>query len=186
MHTAAPLATPPARVIVIETERLQLAHLQPADASFIVELLNDPDWLRYIGDRGVRSEADALAYIANGPGAMIARHGHGLYRVDRRSDGRALGICGLLKRDSLPDIDLGYAFLPAYRGQGYALEAAQACLQEARDRLRVPRVLAITTPANAASARVLLRLGMRLDRQQVFGGDTLDVYAIEFGSSGAA
>lgn len=173
-------------MIVLETERLQLAHLQPADADFIVELLNDRDWLRYIGDRGVRTREDALAYIANGPGAMIARHGHGLYRVDRRSDGRAIGICGLLKRDSLPDIDLGYAFLPAFRGQGYALEAARACLDEAANRLQAPRVLAITSPANAASARVLERLGMRLDRREAFGGEPLDVYALEVASSGGA
>lgn len=173
-------------MIVLETERLQLSHLQPADADFIVELLNDPDWLRYIGDRGVRTQEDAQAYIRNGPQAMIGQYGHGLYRVNRRSDGRAIGICGLLKRDSLPDIDLGYAFLPEFRGQGYALEAARACLGEARDRLGAKRVLAITTPSNVASARVLERLGMRLDRREALGGDPLDIYAIECPTSGGA
>lgn len=173
-------------MIVLETERLQLSHLQPADADFIVELLNDPDWLRYIGDRGVRTHEDAQAYIRNGPLAMISQYGHGLYRVSQRRDGRAIGICGLLKRDSLPDIDLGYAFLPEFRGQGYALEAARACLGEARDRLGAMRVLAITTPSNVASARVLERLGMRLDRREALGGDPLDIYAIEYPTSGGA
>lgn len=174
-------------MIVLQTERLQLAHLNDADAPFILELLNDPDWLLHIGDRGVRNLDDARAYIANGPGAMIARHGHGLYRVDRRADGAKLGLCGLIKRDSLPDVDLGYAFLPAARGQGYALEAAAAALAQARDLLRLPRLLAITAPANSASARLLEKLGMRLQERRRLSDDAdlVCVYQIDFAVDGA-
>ena len=92
------------------------------------ELLNDPDWLRFIGDKQVRSLDGARHYLRNGPMAMVEKHGHGLCCVERRSDGQALGMCGLIKRESLDDIDLGFAFLPAARGQGYAREAAAAVL----------------------------------------------------------
>lgn len=100
---------------MILSERLELRELTIADAPFIVELLNDPDFHRYIGDRGIRTLQDAENYIQQGPAVSYARHGHGLYLVARRSDGAKLGICGLIKRDTLPCEDIGYAFLPAYQ-----------------------------------------------------------------------
>lgn len=101
---------------MILSERLELRELTIVDAPFILELLNDGDFHRYIGDRGVRTLADAENYIQQGPAVSYARHGHGLYLVVRREDGARLGICGLIKRDTLPCEDIGYAFLPAWRG----------------------------------------------------------------------
>ncbi len=145
---------------MILSERLELRELTIADAPFIVELLNDPDFHRYIGDRGIRTLQDAENYIQQGPAVSYARHGHGLYLVARRSDGAKLGICGLIKRDTLPCEDIGYAFLPAYRGQGYGIEAAQAALQDGRERLGIERVVAIVTPGDERSVALLAKLGL--------------------------
>jgi RimJ/RimL family protein N-acetyltransferase len=100
------------------TERLELVHLTLEDAPFILELVNDPAWLRFIGDRGVRTLAQAEAYLQDGPLASYATHGFGLYLVRRKSDGAPLGMCGLLKRPSLPQPDIGFAYLPQFTGQG--------------------------------------------------------------------
>lgn len=147
------------RAVRLETPRLVLRELRAGDAAFILTLLNDPDWLRYIGDKQVRTLADAAGYITQGPAAMLARHGHGLLCVERRDDGVAIGLCGLLRREGLDDPDLGFAFLPAGRGQGLAREAAAAVLADGRARLGLGRIVAITTPANESSMRLLRRLG---------------------------
>ena len=148
----------------IETERLTLRRLTLEDAGFIRELVNDPDWLRHIGDRGVRTAADARAYIQNGPLRMYEVHGFGLYAVLRKPDEAVMGLCGVIKRDTLPDFDLGFAFLPPYRGQGYAREAALAVLAEARDEFRLARLLAITSLGNARSIKLLESLGFRFEK----------------------
>ncbi|MBI3567994.1 MAG: GNAT family N-acetyltransferase [Gemmatimonadetes bacterium] len=168
-------------MIVIETERLALRELEPADAPFIFELVNDPDWLTFIGDRGVHSLDDALAYIEKGPRAMYAQRGHGLWLVERKADGAAMGMCGLLKRDTLDDVDIGYAMLPAFRGQGYIAEAVAATLAHGHGALGLRRIVAITVPENVASARVLTRAGMRLERtlEAPPGGRELNLYAVE-------
>ena len=110
---------------VLETDRLILRQLSIEDDAFILELVNDPLWLRFIGDRGVRTLDEARNYILKGPVAMYERAGFGLYLVERKIDGVPMGICGLIKRDVLDDVDLGFAFLPEYRGQGYATESAR-------------------------------------------------------------
>lgn len=148
----------------IVAKRITFTRLTRSDAAFIVALQTDADWLRYIGDRGVRTEQDAVAYIDNGPGASYAAHGFGLYRVSLRSTGEPIGICGLLQRDTLPDPDIGYALLPAHRGKGYAAEAAAATLTFARETLGITRILAIVSPENAASIRVLEKIGMVFER----------------------
>ena len=163
--------------LILETGRLRLHELADTDTGFIVELLNDPDFLRFIGDRGVRSHDDALRYLAEGPHASYAANGFGLWRVERREDSAIVGMCGLLRRETLPHPDIGYAYLPAFRGQGYAVEAAAAVLGHAFGTLGLPRVLAIVTPANAGSVRVLERAGMRHERMQDINGETLAVYA---------
>ncbi|ATP07598.1 N-acetyltransferase [Aeromonas salmonicida] len=145
---------------MILSERLLLRELTIADAPFILELLNDSDFHRYIGDRGVRTLADAEHYIQQGPAVSYARHGHGLYLVARRGDEAKIGICGLIRRDTLPCEDIGYAFLPAYRGQGYGIEAAKAALQDGRERLGIVRVIAIVTPGNERSLTLLAKLGL--------------------------
>ncbi|PJG57798.1 GNAT family N-acetyltransferase [Aeromonas cavernicola] len=145
---------------MIIAKRLQLRELTTLDAPFILTLLNDHDFYRYIGDRGIHTLAQAQEYIQQGPIVSYSRYGHGLYLVERRADGAKLGICGLIKRDTLPCQDIGYALLPNYRGQGYALEAAQAALQDGRERLGINRVIAIVAPGNDRSIALLTKLGL--------------------------
>ena len=151
-------------VTVLATRRLSLRRLSPSDAEFILELVNDPEFLRFIGDKAVRTADDARQYILDGPVASYQRNGFGLWRVEVKNSGVPVGMCGLLKRESLPDVDIGFAFLPAYRSQGYAFESASAVLDYARAQFGLRRVVAITNPDNAGSIRVLEKLGMRFER----------------------
>jgi RimJ/RimL family protein N-acetyltransferase len=148
-------------VIVAETPRLRLRELRSSDAAFIVELLNDPDFIRNVGDRGVRTVADGLRYIESGPAASYGRYGFGLYVVELREAAAAAGLCGLLHRDTHPDVEIGFALLPGYRGRGYTLEAARATLRLGVESLRLTRIVAITAPDNVASMRILETLGLR-------------------------
>lgn len=150
-------------MIVLQTERLRLRHMTEQDAAFMLGLLNDPAWHRFIGDRGVRTIEGARAYILAGPMDMVARLGFGFYIVERREDGQPIGACGLAKRDYLDDVDIGYAFLPEYGGQGYAIEAARGVLAHARE-LDLKRLVATVRPDNSASIRVLEKLGLRFER----------------------
>lgn len=165
----------------LETARLHLRRLQIEDAPFILELLNDPDWLRYIGDKQVRTLADAQRYLQQGPLAMYERLGLGLLLVQSKADGAPIGLCGLLKRETLPHEDIGFAFLPAWRGGGYAREAAAAVLGHARDALGLRRIAAITTQDNTASGRLLVTLGFRYERDVQLADDSerLRLYAWE-------
>jgi [ribosomal protein S5]-alanine N-acetyltransferase len=151
---------PPAPKIPRPTPRLRLDAVVEDDAPFIFELVNDPAWLRYIGDRQVHSLDDARGYVRNGPAASYAQHGFGLWRVSLR-DGTPIGLCGLLQRNALAHPDIGFAYLPDFRGRGYALEAARAVVDHARDTLGLRRLLAITRPDNEASMQLLGRLGMQ-------------------------
>jgi len=145
---------------VTTTARLALREFVAADAPFVRALLNDPDWIRYIGDKNVRTDDDARAYLERGPIAMYARTGFGLYHVALSATGEAIGMCGLIKRDTLPDVDVGFAFLPAHRGQGYALESAAAVIAHGARVHGLKRVVAIASPDNARSLQLLERLGM--------------------------
>jgi ribosomal-protein-alanine N-acetyltransferase len=149
---------------MLGTARLRLRELAPSDATFILALLNEPSFIQNIGDRRVRTLEDARAYIENGPVASYARFGFGLYLVELSASGAPIGLCGILQRDALPDPDLGFALLPAYWKQGYALESAAAVRHYARVELRLERLLAITSPANAGSIRLLEKLGFRFAR----------------------
>lgn len=148
---------------VLETARLTLHRFRTDDAAFVVELLNEPSFLRYIGDKGVRSEADARRYLEAGPLASYERFGFGLYRVGLKEGGEPIGMCGLLKRDWLADVDIGFAFLPRFWRRGYAFEASAGVLLHARDALGLGRVVAITSPDNEASMALLGKLGFRLE-----------------------
>ena len=150
-----------ATAAVATTARLRLRELDEDDAGFMVELLNQPDFLRFIGDRGVRDTGQARTYLRDGPVASYARHGMGMYAVEPREGGAPIGLCGLVVRDGLPGPDIGFAFLPQYYGQGYAFEAASATLALARTVLALPRVLAIVSPGNVRSIALLRRLGLR-------------------------
>jgi ribosomal-protein-alanine N-acetyltransferase len=151
-------------MIVCESQRLRLRHLTTADGEFILELLNEPDFIRNIGDRGVRTLDDALRYIVNGPMASYARHGFGLFAVELKDTSIPIGICGLLKRDYLQDVDIGFALLTSFRGAGYAFEAASATMRFGKEVLGLERIVAITAPDNEASIKVVRRLGLEFDR----------------------
>lgn len=150
--------------VVLETARLRLRWFTVDDAPFILELLNDPDFIRCIGDRGVRTMDQARQYIEDRLRASYAAHGFGLYAVLRTNDDTIVGMCGLIKRDELEDVDLGYALLPEHRGQGYARESGGAVLALARDTFGLGRVVAILRAENAGSIRVLEHLGMKRER----------------------
>ncbi len=156
---------------ILETRRLALRLIEVGDAAFILQLLNEPSFLRFIGDRGVRTLDDARAYIEQGPIASYRRHGLGLWLAQRRDDGTPIGMCGLLKRDNLDDIDIGFAYLPAYWGQGYAYEAAAAVMDHGRRVLGLPRIVAIVSPDNAGSIRLLERIGLVFERRIELNGD---------------
>jgi RimJ/RimL family protein N-acetyltransferase len=149
---------------VLETERLSLRPISVDDAEFIRALLNEPSFLRYIGDKKVRSIEDARQYILNGPVASYERHGIGLLLIELRGSQTPIGMCGLLKRDELPEPDIGFALMPDFWNKGFAFEAADVVLQDARDRLRLERILAITSLDNDASIKLLERLGFKFDR----------------------
>ena len=148
----------------METERLLLRRLAAEDAEFIVELLNQPSFLRYIGDKEVRTIEDAVRYIETGPVASYERFGFGLYLVELKESGAQIGMCGLLKRDSLPDVDVGFAFLPSYWSRGYALESAVAVMNYGREVLGLRRIVAIVSPDNGTSIRLLEKIGLRFER----------------------
>jgi [ribosomal protein S5]-alanine N-acetyltransferase len=160
---------------IIETDRLVLRHLSVDDAEFIFELVTDPSWLRYIGDKGVRNLDDARQYILSGPVDSYERNGFGLYLVELKADGTPIGITGLVKRDTLPDADIGFAFLPAYRSMGYAVESAAAVMAYARTSLGLNRILAITSPDNEASAKLLGKIGLRFERMMKLSEDAPEV-----------
>jgi RimJ/RimL family protein N-acetyltransferase len=148
---------------MIETARLAVRKFSEDDAEFMLRLLNEPSFLRYVGDRGVRTIADACKYIREGPLASYERHGFGLYLVELKDSRVPIGICGLLKRESLEDCDVGFAFLTQFWSKGYAFEAASAVLAQARAAGR-KRILAITSQDNIASIALLEKLGFRFDR----------------------
>jgi ribosomal-protein-alanine N-acetyltransferase len=163
---------------VLHTERLTLRCLGRADAPFILALLNDPAWVRYIGDRGVRTVEAARGYLEDRIVSMYRTLGFGLWMVELKADGRPAGICGLVKRDALPEVDLGFAFMPEYRGLGYAYESALAVRNHAITTLGFARLLAITSPANADSVRLLERLGFAHEREMPWAGDEKDVVSV--------
>jgi RimJ/RimL family protein N-acetyltransferase len=163
----------------LETARLRIVPLSLEDAPFIVELVNDPAWIRFIGDKNVHSTADAEAYLRNGPLAMYARYGVGLFKVVRLGDGGAIGMCGLIRRDGLDDVDIGFAFLPAARGHGYAAEAAAVVLEHGFSALGLKRIVAITDVVNHASARVLEKIGMSYVQTMRLPNDSTDLKLYE-------
>jgi len=170
-------------LIVIATERMNLRELTADDSEFMLALLNDPGFLQFVGDRGVRDLGQAVEYLRHGILQSYADHGFGMYLCERRSDGAAMGVCGLVKREYLPDFDLGYGLLEAYTGQGYAKEAGRAILNQA-SALRLPRLLAIVQPDNPVSIGLLKRIGFSYQRTQPATADDCElmVFGIEIGA----
>lgn len=149
---------------VVETERLLLRRLTTADAPFILRLVNEPSFIRYIGDKNVRNSHDAEQYLLNGPIASYEQHGFGLYLVELKETGKPLGMCGLLKRKELAEVDIGFAFVPEFWKQGFAFEAANAVLDYGRETLKLKRIVAITSLDNESSVKLLERMGFRFER----------------------
>jgi RimJ/RimL family protein N-acetyltransferase len=169
---------------IIETARLRLHEFVEGsgeDAAFMLELLNDPGFLRYIGDRGVHTLEQSHAYLLKGPISSYRNLGFGLYRIEEKSALRSIGVCGLVKRDTLDDVDLGYALLADSCGQGYAREAAAAVLARARAELPLRRIVAITDPANQASIALLEKLGFVFERRVRLSADDIELklFALE-------
>jgi len=155
--------------IVLETERLVLREFEPGDTEFILHLLNSPGWLEFIGDRNVRTVEAARQYLVDGPIKSYASNGFGLFMVSLKTDHTPIGMCGLISRDELLDVDIGFAFLPEYTGKGYAYEIAAATLAYGMEVLRLPRIVAITDPANDKSIRLLEKIGLRFSKKIRFG-----------------
>ena len=149
---------------IAETERLIVRTLTPGDAAFMCRLLNEPAWIENIGDRGVRTPAEAEGYIREKLVPSYATHGYGMYALETRADRGTIGICGLVRRDALPGPDLGFALLSEWWGRGFAFEGASAVLAHARETLRLPPLLAITTPGNTRSGKLLEKLGFEFQR----------------------
>ena len=159
----------------LETQRLILRPIIEEDAEFILELLNEPSFIQNIGDRNVRTVDDARAYIVNGPMASYKKNGFGLYLVVLNETGESIGMCGLIRRDGLEDVDIGYALLPRFWSQGYAVEAARAMKAYARDVMGLQRIVAITDPANEGSIRVLEKIGLQFEKMVRLSADDIDL-----------
>ena len=148
----------------LETDRLLLRQLGEADAPFMLELMNEPDFHRFVGDRGLRTTEDAAAYLVDKILPSYERFGFGFYLVELKPGGPPIGICGLVKRETLEWVDVGFAFLEAFRGKGYAFEAAKAVIENGRTIFGLTRIVGVTAPDNQISIRLLEKLGLRYEK----------------------
>lgn len=165
---------------VIETDRLTLRKLTLDDAPFILRLVNEPSWIQNIGDKGVRNLEDARKYLCTGPMDMYERRGFGLYMIELKDGDVPIGMCGLIKRDSLQDVDIGYALLPEYWGKGYAHEAVTAVLAYGKRKFGLNRIVAIVSPGNASSIRVLEKVGMQFESMLELSEDNpVELFGLE-------
>jgi RimJ/RimL family protein N-acetyltransferase len=160
---------------VLETKRLLLRHIELDDAAFIHELMNEPPWIEFIGDRGIHTLADARAFIRDRLIPSYEEHGFGFYLTELREDQTQLGICGLIKRDTLDDVDLGFALFERHWGRGYAREAAEAVIDFARETIGLRRLAAVANPDNERSARLLKTLGMNFERMVRLGDEEQEI-----------
>lgn len=162
-------------MVIASTKRLILRHFVLDDAPFILKLVNEPTWIQFIGDRNVHTLSDAQKYLTDGALASYQHHGFGLYLVQLRSDGTPIGTCGLVKRDGLSEVDIGFALLPLFTGHGYAFEAATAVLEHARTDLGLMRLVAITAVDNERSMRLLQKLGLQYEKRIIWGEEGEEV-----------
>jgi ribosomal-protein-alanine N-acetyltransferase len=160
---------------VLQTERLVLSRLSYADCEFIVELVNEPSFKRYIGDKKVRSHEDAQEYLRNGPVGSYERHGFGMFLVRDKSDNTPMGMCGLVKREKFDAPDVGFAFLQRFWANGYALESAIAVLEYGKNILQLPRIIAMVDSDNEASIRLVEKLGMTFASMVRMPGESQDI-----------
>lgn len=161
--------------MILETDRLILREFSTDDAAFILEILNEPSFIRNIGDRGVREIEGAISYILNGPVTSYAKNGFGLYLVKLKETGDSIGMCGLIKRPTLEDVDIGYAFLPRFWSKGYAVEAAGAIKEYAKNVIGLNRLVAIVDPTNEGSIRLLEKIGLAFEKMIRLSEDDIDL-----------
>ncbi|PHN07287.1 GNAT family N-acetyltransferase [Flavilitoribacter nigricans] len=160
---------------VLETERLVLERFTLQHGTFILELVNSPGWLQYIGDKGIRELEAAEQYIREGPMTAYAQYGYGFSVVSLKEDRTPIGGCGLIRRAGLEYPDIGFALLPEYSGKGYAFEIASATLAHAKTELLIPRILGITLPTNTRSIHLLNRIGLNFARMIRLPGDEAEL-----------
>jgi RimJ/RimL family protein N-acetyltransferase len=167
---------------ILDTERLSLRQLSTDDAAFMLGLLNQPSFLRFIGDRGVRTIEDARQYLMRGPIASYRRRGFGLYMVELKDGKTPIGLCGLVQRVELPDVDIGFALLPEFWSRGFAYEAAAAVLAYGKSTLKLGRIVAIVSQENERSIGLLAKLGLKFERMVTWpeDGAELKLYATAF------
>ncbi len=156
---------------IIETERLRLREFDHSDSDLIFELLNSPGWLKYIGNRSIADIEDAANYIEAKLQKGYRDSGFGFYLVELKATGEKTGMCGIVKREGLDDIDLGFALLPKFENKGYAFESSMAVIQYAKNVLNIKKLAAITLPSNIASIRVLEKIGMKFEKRIYIPGD---------------
>jgi len=150
---------------ILETERLLLRPFNTGDTDFIIRLLNSPGWLQFIGDRNVKTKEDAIRYLVSGPFKSYQTNGFGLGLVALKSSNCPIGMCGLIKRETLEGVDIGFAFLPEFMGQGFAYEITAATVKYATDTLQLAKILAITLPSNTRSISLLKKIGLHYEKQ---------------------
>lgn len=149
---------------ILETDRTILREINESDAEFILDLLNQPSFIKYIGDRNVRDLEQSRDFIENRFRASYKNFGYGLWAVELKENNTPIGICGFVKRDFLPEADIGFAFLARFERQGFGFEAAKATLEYGRERLNLGRVLAVTSENNEASRKLLEKLNFKFER----------------------
>ncbi len=160
---------------IINTERLSLRELSTYDTEFIIELLNEPAFIQFIGDKKVRDTESAKRYLIEGPIKSYEQNGFGLWCVELKDSQEPTGICGLIKRDNLDDVDVGFAFLNKFNGKGFATESGKASLEYGKDKLGLKKIVAITQIDNLGSIRVLEKLGMEFEKLIRFPDEDIDL-----------
>jgi len=164
-------------VQILETNRLILREVTVDDGQFIFDLLNTPKFKKYIGDRGVNSLQESLEFIDTKYRQSYTDHGYGLYTVETKYDGTPIGVCGFVRRDTLPGPDIGFAFLPEFEGKGYGFESARAVMDFGRETLGFTNLFAITSQDNDVSGKLLEKLGFRFDEMiSMPNGETLKLF----------
>ncbi len=164
---------------ILETERLLLREATDDDAEFLLNLLNQPSFKQFIGDRGVRTVEQAREYIATRFTKSYRDNGFGLYLIELKANAALVGVCGFVKRDSLPAPDIGFALLPQYEKNGYGFESASAVMRYGVDTLHLVRVLAITSIDNENSAKLLEKIGFTFEREIDMGDEVLKLFSCD-------
>lgn len=163
---------------ILETQRLVLRELELTDTNFIIQLVNSPKWLKFIGDKNVRTEEEAKKYLENGPIKSYKENGFGLWLVQLKTSDTPIGMCGLIKRETLENVDIGFAMLPEYEKLGYGFEIANATMNYAKNVLRLNKIIGITDPANKSSIKLLNRIGLAFEKtKKLLDNDTVLVFS---------